>query len=425
MGPKKTYCVNCPDFDQQGSEFIDLLSSQYKDAIDQWHLSISDRRFLVNIDSEAITKAANSGTRWLAKALGISPGKLSPPAKPAPSLQRFLFCLDQLLQNSLYSAKEKRELCSILSSELMAVGYRQHVADPAVASMEAVNYEKYEDIVLRKIMNAVLSTEDSVAMVELGSGVGRVIHQYGSCISSDPKACVRYRRLGPELYRQKSLDNPERLKLILGIDFSVDMLQKSVSWLKQDRLGELVREGRIVQVLGSIRSLKLDFGAAGLSNLRRVVCILFQTIGNQIGLDLQVEMLSKAKEIAGTNGVVIVSAFNGESFAEQGREYYRSIGGSVGKPWAWGDNFFLSDKGVYSYWLSKTELSKIFSLAGMSSAEIFTHNELKTFPDFDRYIDLENQEQYKRRCMIGMYAPAGQTLLAQEIVGQIADGGDG
>jgi hypothetical protein len=62
-----------------------------------------------------------------------------------------------------------QEVYSILSSEAMSSGYRRHVADPAVASLEAVNYEKYEDILLRKAVEACLVSRTDVALVELGS----------------------------------------------------------------------------------------------------------------------------------------------------------------------------------------------------------------------------------------------------------------
>lgn len=407
-------CDRCKSRYAVKSQIPDMLPETYKKVIAGWKTNLSDARFLQGIDKSTQAFAVANGIDWLGAVLGIPVEELRKLGRRSRSLDRMLACLLPVIQSNELDERDKRELYSILSSELMAVGYRRHVADPAVAPLEAVNYEKYEDILLRRILNSSLSQSDSVIMIELGSGVGRVLHQYGSCISHNPRACVTYRR-HLELYRPETLTNPDALDLLIGLDFSDYMLTKSARWLQQDNLGDLVRSGRIVQVLGSVRKLDFDFEAAGLEDSRRVVCILFQTIGNQIGRDLQVEMLARARALSGKNGVVLVSAFNGATFQEQGREYYESIRGSVGNPWVWGDDFFLSEKGVYSKWLTKSALDSLFVDAGMTGASILTDEDLGVFPIYKSYIDTENQSRYKRRGLIGVYSSSSQAAISASL----------
>jgi hypothetical protein len=269
--------------------------------------------------------------------------------------------------------------------------------------MEAVNYEKYEDILLRNVMNGCLATGQQVALIELGSGPGRLLHQYGSTLSRDENACLLYRRLGPQLYLPATLPHGDGLRLVLGVDFAQDMLESAARWFKQDRLGDLVEKGTISQVRATVRDLPVDFTPAW-DDTTRVACILFQTLGNQIGRTLQLEMLRVARRLVGKKGVVFVSVFNAESFDEQGPSYYRSIKGSVGVPWAWGSRAFLSTRGVYSQWFYPDEIRSLFAEAGMEGAQILDERALRVFPEYESYIDTRSQERYKRRALVGVYA---------------------
>ncbi len=396
------FCENCDARLPIAGQIVDALPDAFRRTIEQWHLEWTDSRFFAQVLTTDTKKSVGVAIEWLEQTLHLDADTLFLGVGRSRPMQRLLTCLSEILLSSELDDVDMRELFSVLSSELMAAGYREHVADPAVASMEAVNYEKYEDIVLRCVINECLIDDRDVVLIELGSGVGRVLHQYGSCVSTQPNACVMYRRLGPDLYQPSSLNNPQQLSLLLGVDFSAYMLRKSVRWLQHDKLGDLVRDRRIVQVLGSVRSLSFDFDRVGLGEATKIVCILFQTLGNQIGRDLQLSMLRKAREIAGEDGIVIVSAFNGAAFDEQAQEYYESIRGSVGGAWEWGHDIFLSKKGVYSRWMSSTELLRLFEDAGMPKAAVLSNGELRLFPEYGRYLDDEGQTQYKRRAMIGI-----------------------
>lgn len=322
-------------------------------------------------------------------------------------LQRLLSQVAALLalaREMRLDADDVREVYAILAGEAMSGGYRRHVADPARASMEAVNYEKYEDILLRRVMSSALAQSEAVALIELGSGPGRLLHQYGSTISSHRDACQVYRRLGPQLYRPSRLPEHDRLRLVLGVDFADDMLQSASKWLVQDKLGDLVVSGRIAQVRATVREVPLAFPSPEWDGTTRIACILFQTLGNQLSRELQVEMLRSARRCIGERGVVFVSVFNAQSFEEQGRQYYESIEGSVGPVWAFDKRSFLSKVGVYSRWLFPEELRDLMADAGMSDAAVLTGETLKAFPDYDPYIDVARQDRYKRRALIGVYS---------------------
>ncbi len=354
-----------------------------------------------------------SASAWLSGALGVeaNPDKVRSNDRVLRRLLHKLTCLLKMSREGTLSDVDVREIYSILAAEAMSGGYRRHVADPAVASMEAVNYEKYEDILLRKVMNNCLSRDGDVALVELGSGPGRLLHQYGSTISRRANACVTYRRLGPELYHPNSLVNGHNLSLVLGIDFVHGMLHSAAGWLRRDHLDDLVTGGTLSQLRATVRNLPVNFENKEWASTTRVACILFQTLGNQIGRDLQIDMLKAAKQIAGEKGVVFVSVFNANSFEDQGLSYYGSIRGSVGDPWYLGERAFLSKRGVYSRWFETEELKSLFRDAGMANAHVLDEESLEVYPDYEQYIDVKSQQRYRSRALIGVYTGDKRTLL--------------
>jgi hypothetical protein len=345
-------------------------------------------------------------TEWLAESLKLTP--TAPVAGRDRALRPLLARVASLLhiaKDMDLSGDDVREVYAILAAEAMAKGYREHVADPAYASLEAVNFEKYEDILLRKVVASALRGSEAVALIELGSGPGRLLHQYGSTISTTKGASGMYRRYEGEMYRPDSLKNHDRLRLLLGVDFSQDMLRSASRWLLQERLADLIESGRIAQVRATVRELPIDFDTPEWRGVTRVACILFQTLGNQLSRSLQVAMLESARRCVGESGVVFVSVFNAESFAEQGQQYYQSIKGSVGGIWSLGERAFLSDRGVYSRWLFPEEMRELMEAAGMSGSVVLDERDLVSFPELDSYIDVASQERYKRRALVGVYSP--------------------
>jgi hypothetical protein len=373
----------------------DLLNPKYAEVLE-----------LLEESPKAKPGAVEEATDWLRRTLQLSSG-LTPVRQGDRVLQGLLSDVSGLLTSARdmrLSGEDVNEVYALLAGRAMARGYRKHVADPAGASMEAVNYEKYEDILLRNVVEQALSQSEALALIELGSGPGRILHQYGSTMSKTRHACEVYRRIGPLLYQPSHLKGHERLRLVLGVDFAREMLESASKWLAQNKLGDLVEGGRLAQVRATVRNVPIDFDGPDWSKTTRVACILFQTIGNQLSRNLQVEMLKSARRAIGDRGIVFVSAFNGESFAEQGRPYYESIEGSIGAIWALDERSVLTKRGVFSRWLFPEEFRKLLADADMADAQLLTEQRLATFPDFGGYIDIKSQERYKRRALIGVYA---------------------
>jgi len=306
--------------------------------------------------------------------------------------------------------KDANEAISILGSRGMSRGYRRYVADLLYASSEAVDYEKYEQILLRKIVNCFLAEGKSTVLVEIGSGVGRILHQYGCCISERTDACVPYRRYCPALYGHGSLVYPKGLRLLVGVDFEPRMVYYAMRWLQENNIYNLIREGQIIQVLGPVRHIKLSFKDTRYNEAIRFVCILFQTLGNQIGEESQIEMLKKAWEFASPRGLIFVSVFNASAFRDQAPSYYSSIKKSVGPALYCDRGVFLSSKGVYSKWFKKDELERLFDKAGFANYRVFDQKSLRTFSQYDTYISLDDQKSSKKRAIIGI---AGEESLVQ------------
>lgn len=346
-----------------------------------------------------------AATHWLSRELGLplDPSEVDVADIELRLLLKQVAKLVELKERSECSDADIREVYSILTAEAMSRGYRHHIADPAVASEEAVNYEKYEDILLRKAMESCLAVGNDVALIELGSGPGRVLQQYGSVISSQADACKWYRDTGPELYSPDSLDDHKRLRLILGIDFAHDMLQSAAYWFEQERLTDLVLEGRISQVRAAVAGLPINFDTPDWQNTTRLACILFQTLGQQISRTAQLEMLRAARALIGDQGIVFVSVFNAHAFEDEGLSYYESVEGSVGARWYLGERSFISKRGVYSKWFLPDELRSLFDEAGMEEALVLDAGTLPTFQGY-RYIDTETQEHYKQRVLVGVYS---------------------
>lgn len=336
---------------------------------------------------------------WIVEQLSIPMGKLT---GDWLTVCREVAIMLRICAELNLGLKEMHELISILGSHLMAPGYKRYVADQMWASSEAVSYEKYEDIVLRMVVNGFIA-DNAVILVELGSGVGRLLHQYGSCVNHQIEAANPYRRHLPNLYGQDSIINGQNLKFILGIDFEWRMIQKANQWLRDQNLFGLVSEaGRIGQVLGSTLHPPLSFESTPYENTTKIVCILFQTLGNQTLRELQVDMLEKAWQLASPNGIVLVSVFNARVFEEQASVYYSGIRKSVGRAIHCEDGLYFSSKAVYSKWFAPSDLKRLFGDAGMKNFTIWDNGNLADFPRYDKYLNLESQRLYKRRAVIGV-----------------------
>jgi len=333
-----------------------------------------------------------SSGKWISNHLGIDERSIK--WGGLGFRHQLAFMLKQCSEIGL-SLEEMKLVIGILASRNMSGKYKSYVADQLSASEEASGYEAYEDIMLRKEVDESIEKGDT-AIIEIGSGVGRLLHQYGTCISRilSPHGS-KYRRLARLLYDYRS-DYEERLKLIFGIDFEWKMIRKASMWLRKSGLENLLKNQKIVQARGLATELYVDLDA----RLNKVVTILFSTLGNQLGESLQIKMLEKAKELASPNGIVFVSVFNRDAFDEQAESYYRSIEASVGKIAYCKNGVFLSDRGVFSVWFYDDRLRDLFKKAGMNNAEVLSGKDLQPYEEYKNYIGTEEQKEFKKRAII-------------------------
>lgn len=333
---------------------------------------------------------------WLSKKLGVSSEDVRW-GKNDLFRSQLAFTLKSSRENDL-SRDEKEILVEMLGARNMSFKYKSRIADQLSASGEASAYEAYEDILLRAQVDKAIAEKGDIAIIEIGSGVGRLLHQYGTCMTRNlsPNG-ARYRRFA-NLFYDYVEKYDKHIKLLIGLDFERRMINKALVWLRRSGLTPLIEEYRIVQLRALATKLNIETDP----KITKIVTILFQTLGNQLGEEQKISLLKKAKEFASPNGIVFVSVFNKQSFSQQAYRYYDSIRESVGRIAYCQDGVFLSDKGVFSVWFEIEELRDLFRKAGFSNVTILEGKDLETFQNYDRYIDISEQSRYKERAIIAI-----------------------
>ena len=305
----------------------------------------------------------------------------------------------------------------IQAMDKMALGYRRYVVDPLdLAPSSAIFYERYEDLLLRDIIgkNIARSKEDGVGVVfiEVGSGPGRYLIQYGGKIESDRHACKKY-RAHTDIGRFYTYDKEysDNLKLIIGIDFSEEMINSVFQWIRENGLEKLLYEDRIIIINAIAQHLSLSFDSTPYKDSHKVVTCAFQTLGNQLDRSLQVKMLRKMKEFAEPHGTIFVSVFNKNVFMEFLPKYYKKIEPSIGPIISSEKNHekatLKTRWGVYSRWFDENELRDLFDAASkapsflkLSNVEIKSGDVLPLFPNDSDYLTIEDQKEIRKRAII-------------------------
>lgn len=317
----------------------------------------------------------------------------------------------------LLSEEDSHLIKQIQAMDKMASGYRKYVVDSfEFAPNSAVFYERYEDLWVRDLVqkNMKKSKEEGVGVVliEVGSGPGRYLIQYGGKIKSDKFACEKYRN-HPDMGRFYSYDKEyaNNLKLIVGIDFSQEMINSALQWIHENNLDDLLYEGRILMLKAIAQYLELSFDSTPFKDSYKVVTCVFQTLGNQLDRNLQVKMLRKMCEFAKPHGTILVSVFNKDVFLEYLPKYYEKIEPSIGE-------IISSEKerelatlrtkwGVYSRWFHEMELRNLFIEASrvapfgkLADVEIKSGDKLPLFAKDTDYLSREVQKAVRRRGII-------------------------
>ncbi|MEW6216197.1 MAG: hypothetical protein AB1543_00715 [Candidatus Bipolaricaulota bacterium] len=357
---------------------------------------------------EADEEAAERTRGWLLESLGI-PQRHIVESQASRKLWRDLASLRDIVHRAALNEDALFELIGMWGARAMARRYKSTVADQLSGESPATDYERYEDVMLRGVVNSLLK-RGPLVLVELGSGVGRILLQYASCLATSRRAARQYRKAFPDMYAPSSVRHSDRLMMLLGVDFEARMLQSSSAWLRQTELYSEVERGLVCQVLGSVQYSPLGKNHDMFGGAAKLVCILFQTIGNQLKRAHRIRMVEQAWDLAQPHGVVLVSAFNGEAFDHVGVPYYKSIQASVGRGIYARNATFLSERGIYSKWMLPQELQDVCARGGMEDALILSDMSLAVFPGFERYIPAKVQAQSRQRSLVAVGATNTELL---------------
>lgn len=281
----------------------------------------------------------------------------------------------------------------IIASNNMASKYYKNVVDPFLSVQLAKSFERYEDLFLLKEIRKKVDRNKRVVFIEMGCGPGRYFLLLGSKIS---RAGGSEFKNHPDLKNYFEYDKKfdENLLHIIGIDFSEEMIKRSIILMKKHNLDNLLYD-RITPIIGNAQNLKLNLSQ--FNDAHKIVTCMFQTLGNQETNDLRVNLLKSMKKLASPNGTVIVSVFDKNQFQKMGKEFYQVVEPTVGKSI---NNIsddkeaiLRTEKGVYSKWFSKQDLKEVFKAAEMR-AEIKDESNLKPFVEHDRYVRVHEQKKY-------------------------------
>lgn len=277
--------------------------------------------------------------------------------------------LQEIISFRRLTESEKNIVDQIIASDNMAPKYRNFVVDSTEAApLSAYMYERYEDLFLRDLLEKQMKElMREIVFIEVGSGPGRYLVQFGARMTKREDACLRY-RIHPELKPFYLYDRTyeEKMRMIIGIDFSQKMIESALEWLETTKLNHLLDSDTILQIIAAAQHLVLDFRNTDYQDTYKIVTCMFQTIGNQMSKELQIQLLKKMKEFAQPKGTVVLSVFNKSVFDHYIEPYYQMIKDSIGEL----SNVDKKEKtitteyGVYSRWLDEEEIFYLFKQAG-------------------------------------------------------------
>jgi len=170
--------------------------------------------------------------------------------------------------------------------------------------------------------------KNNISIIEIGTGTGRIIF---------------------DLYKDLKNDNIK----FTGFDLSRAMKtnadrQKNAAEIKQGKIEFVVKDASDSDMLNQFND-----------DTVKVVLCLFNTIGVIHGEDKRKKVIENMKKIAGDNGVVIISAFNGDNFKQIAPHIYKPIEDLVGQidenlSFDNDRKVFRTESGYHSEWLTKS-----------------------------------------------------------------------
>jgi uncharacterized protein YbaR (Trm112 family) len=220
--------------------------------------------------------------------------------------------------------------------------------------------ELIEDDFFVHVLNEHVSCDKKTVFIEIGSGTGRYL------LKSLEKIFVN------QQYDQF-------LSKIVGIDFSLNMIEKSIDKIVNliPKIAEKL-EIDVATVEKWIRAkvmlINADVAWPYLSvegDALPLVGIMFGTLGNIPQSDHEA-VLFHVKNLIDQEGVGIITVFNAEQ-QQIGKEVYKQLENIVGANLTWNEStktFSTSDCGFYSHWFEPTQfielLTKWFNIQEMN-----------------------------------------------------------
>jgi len=224
------------------------------------------------------------------------------------------------------------------------------------------NEKLYLDNVIREC------EEKSISLVEIGSGTGRLLIRYLQPAAIEEE----YKDHGNDPSVAKSV--AEKVRLVVGVESSEKMIDETHRNLEKANLKRLADQRLFLfkarsEYLHYFISQDLDtkeciaLRKSGFWEDKRIVCAMLNTLGI-MNRKTRKCSIKEMKEIAGENGIIVISVFDGSRFAEGVEKIYFPLSKFVGdfRPEInidYEKRVFTTAKGYYSHWFEENELEDL------------------------------------------------------------------
>lgn len=179
------------------------------------------------------------------------------------------------------------------------------------AEKKSIEYETFEDAYMDVVLNELLK-KGSVIFIELGCGTGRYMVRYGAMSSENAEH--------DEVIYDSRFD--KNLKAVVGVDFSLPMLEKSLKKMREEGL-EKEHNNRIFLINDYAEAFSLAFSrVAKYQKCQKLVCCMFNTLGNIDPEERRLFVLETIHDLIHPDDIGVISVFNQAEMATLGRDYY-------------------------------------------------------------------------------------------------------
>ncbi|MEM2129034.1 MAG: hypothetical protein QXZ70_00395 [Candidatus Bathyarchaeia archaeon] len=208
-------------------------------------------------------------------------------------------------------------------------------------------------------------TEKDVSLIEIGSGTGRLLTRY-----LQPQTIAdEYSRTNRDCKISEVIS--DKVKFLVGVEVAEKMIEENIRNLEKNGLVKHL-DKRIF--LFNARAEYLDYFISpdletekcialkkgGFWKTKRIACAMLNTLGIMRPGVRQLS-IKKMKEIAGADGVIVLSVFDGSKFLEGVEKIYSPLEDFVGDfipeiNIDYERHIFTTMRGYYSHWFEENEI---------------------------------------------------------------------